>query len=586
MKSSRAHVARYAPFACFACLILVLAVSVLSCSGREDAVLAEFKDRSITVGEFEDAYGKVAPKYLPKTSGLEGFEEFLNTMLHKEVMAYKADELGYDKDATVVQGLEAFRNMGLQAAFLKIRVADKVTVKDEQVREHYRNKGVTLQVKQLLLDTPDEAEDVYQILKDGADFDTACKEYSKGPDAEMGGQVLSVSYGQYGPGMQRSMFALPVGGFTEPQMTAYGFFIVKILKRTEAKNKEPFDDTRETLEQEVRVQNEMIFTNVVTDKIREDAGVTWFWDNLGIPFRALPPDRSYNNPPDRRDEVYPLLFFDEEDLDKPLVTYKNKTITVKDFSDFYDRASFFTRPRLEFRYGAIKYFLTERIMNELVVEEMERSRIEEHPEVRPVLQAKHEELMINRLWDDMINQQTVVTNQMVRDYYNDNREVFRVAEKRRFGVILTGDLESAQKAYDEVKSGKRFRTVAMAYSIDEVTRETLAETDLLSEGEQPVMDRVGFALERVGQVSEPFETSRGWMVLKLTERADETFFTFAEAEDRIRSALKQIQNDERLDEQLKKWKEELGVVIHKDRLNKIQVAQRGAADQPQAKEVP
>jgi parvulin-like peptidyl-prolyl isomerase len=561
-------------------LVVVLAVSVLSCSKREDVVLAEFKDRKITIGEFENAYPKVDPKYLPKASGVEGYKEFVTTMLNKEVMAYKADELGYDKDQVVIQGMESYKSMGLQAGFLKIRVSDNVKVTEEQVREHYRNKGVTLSVKQLLVDTPDEAEDVYQMLLDGADFETVCKQYSKGPDAEDGGKVLTVAYGSYGPVMQRAMFALPVGGFTEPLLTAYGFFIVKVLKRSEARNKDPFEDVRETMEQEVYVHNEMILTNEVTDKIREDAGITWYWENLRIAFNSVPPDRSLTNPPDRRDEVYPLLYFDEEDIDKPLVSYNNKDVTIKDFSDFYDRASFFTRPRRDFRLSGVKYFLTERIMAELVPEEMERSNVEEHPEIKAAINAKREEMMINRLYDDMINKQTVVTEKMIRTYYQDNAEFFKVPEKRRFGVILTGDLDTAQKAYDEVKSGKRFRNVAMAYSIDEQSLENLAETMLMSQGEQPEIDRVGFELARVGNVSEPFETSRGWMVLKLLEKAESGTHTLEDARDSIDRALKQIENEKRLNELLDKWKEELGVVINEDNLKKIQVEDRSIAEQP------
>jgi parvulin-like peptidyl-prolyl isomerase len=564
--------------AILASLVIVLAVSALSCSKREDAVLAEFKDRSITVGKFENAYPKVDPKFLPKTSGIEGYKEFVTTMLNKEVMAYKADELGYDKDQAVVQGMDAYKRMGLQAGYLKIRVSDNVEINDEQVREHYRNKGVSLSVKQILVDTPDEGEDVYQMLLDGADFETICKEYSKGPDAEEGGRVLTVAYGSYGPAMQRAMFALPVGGHTRPILTSYGYFIVKVLKRSEARDKEKFEDVKETLEQEVRVQNEMILTNEVTDQIREDAGITWFWESLRIVFNALPPDRSLTNPPDRRDEVYPILYFEAGDLDKPMVSYNNKDISIKDFSDFYDRASFFTRPRRDYRLGGVKYFLTERIMAELVPEEMERANIEEHPEIKAAVRAKEEELMINRLYEDMINGQTVVTEKMIRTYYQDNTPFFQVPEKRRFGVILTGDIDTAREAYDEVKGGKRFRTVALAYSIDETTLEQLAETTLMSEGENPDMDRVGFALKRVGDVSEPFETSRGWMVLKLLERTESGSYTLDEARDSIDRALKQQENEKRLNELLEKWKEELGVVINENNFSKIQVEERSIAD--------
>jgi peptidyl-prolyl cis-trans isomerase C len=567
--------------ALLASLVVVLAVSALSCGGgKENAVLAEFKDRKITVAEFEHGYANVQPLYLPKASGLEGYREFLNTMLNKEVMAYKSDELGYDKDQGVIQGMDAFRRLGLQAGYLKIRVTDEIKVTEDEVVAHYNNKGATLSIKQILVDTPDEAEEVYQLLTDGTDFESVCKQFSKGPDAEQGGKVLTVAYGSYAAEIQRAMFSQPIGGFTTPQQSPYGYFIIKILKRTDTRDKDAFEDVRETLKQEVRVQHETFLLNEVSNGIREDAEVTWFWDTIRIVLSVLPPDRSLTNPPNRRDEVYPLLYFEEGDYDKPLVSYNQKLITIKDFSDYYDRASFFSRPRREFRLAGIRMFLTERIMAELVVEEMERSNIEEHPEIKAVLQAKKEELMIGQLYEDMINSQTVVDERMVRTYYDDNREFFRVPEKRRFGVILTGDIDSAQKAYEEIKSGKRFRNVAMAYSIDEPTRESLAETELLIKGEQLELDRVGFALQRVGEVSEPFETSRGWMILKLTEKAKADMYTLDQARDQIRSALKQQENEKRLNELLDKWKEELGVTIHEKNFNKIEVEDRTVTNKP------
>ena len=97
-------------------VLVSFAISMLSCGkSKEDIVLAEFKDRSIMLQEFEDAYANVNEKFLPTQSGLEGLEQFLTTMLNKEIMAYKSDELGYDKDQSVTQGVEAFKKMGLQA---------------------------------------------------------------------------------------------------------------------------------------------------------------------------------------------------------------------------------------------------------------------------------------------------------------------------------------------------------------------------------------------------------------------------------------------------------------------------------------
>ena len=93
---------------------------------------------------------------------------------------------------------------------------------------------------------------------------------------------------------------------------------------------------------------------------------------------------------------------------------------------------------------------------------------------------------------------------------------------------------------------------------------------------QPELDRVGFALTRVGEVSEPFETARGWMILKLVERQGERVYAIEEARGSIEGALKQVENEKRLNELLEKWKEDVGVVIHEDNLRKVQIEERSA----------
>ena len=92
-------------------LVAVMSIALTGCSKREDLKLAEVKDRVITIHDYEDAYARVKPEFLPKKEGDEGKREFLDTMINRDVMAVKADELGYDKDPSIAQGMEAFRRM-------------------------------------------------------------------------------------------------------------------------------------------------------------------------------------------------------------------------------------------------------------------------------------------------------------------------------------------------------------------------------------------------------------------------------------------------------------------------------------------
>ena len=558
-------------------LAVLAVVAATGCSKREELKVAEFKDQVITVGDFELAYEKVDPAYLPKASGMEGKKEFLTTMLNKYVMAYKADELGYDKDPTVAQSMEMFSRMALQVAYLKKSVADKITVSDEEVRKHYDNQGTSMEVKQILCDTPEEAEAAMQAVEDGLDFDTAVRQYSKNEDASTGGMVFTAVYGQLTPEVQEQLFSVPVGGVTKPVMTSHGWVVMKVLRRNEGRAKPPFEDVKDEYTTQVKNLKEAVALNAFTGKLRDDYGVTWHYDNIGIAFNALPPDRDFDDAPARSQEVYPLLLFDPADMDKPLVTWQGgKQITLKDFSDFYDQASFFNRPRRNLRYGGIRQFLVERIMNEISQDVVRKSGIENDPEVAKALKAKKEEIMVNLLYNDAINKETVVTADEVKNYYDANMEIFHTPEKRKFGVILAGDMETAQQSFKELRAGKAFRTVALAYSVDEESKANNGETAELARGEQPELDAVGFSLRSVGDVSEPFQTSRGWMVLKLLERIDEKYFSLEEAEGQIEGALRQEKNDARLQEMLTKWKEEVGVVIYEDNLAKTNIVERPA----------
>lgn len=560
-------------------LAVLVVVAATGCSKRENLKVAEFKDQVITVADFERAYEKVDPAYLPKATGMEGKMEFLTTMLNKYVMAYKADELGYDKDPSVSQGMEMFSRMALQVAYLKKNVADKVTVSDEDVRAHYENQGVSIECKQILTDTPEQAQEAYQAVQDGLDFDTAVRQYSKNQDASTGGLVFTAVYGQLTPEVQEVLFSVPIGGATEPVMTAQGWVVMKVLRRNEGRTKPPFEEVKEQYTAEVKNLKEAVALNKFTRDLRDEYGVTWHYDNLYIVYNSLPPDRSFEDAPSRSQEIYPLLLFDPADLDKPMVTWQGgKQITIKDFSDFYDQASFFNRPRRDSRLGGLRQFLVERIMNEISGDVVTKSGIEKDPEVARALKSKKEEMMVSLLYNEVVDKETIVTKEEIKNYYEGNLESFHNPEKRKFGVILTGDVETAQQAYRELKSGKQFRTVVLAYSVDEDSKGNNGETTELAQGDQPELDGVGFALRNVGDVSEPFQTSRGWVVLMLVERIDEKYFSLEEAEQRIEGTLKQEKNDARLQEMLTKWKEEVGVVVYEDNLAKTKIVERPAPD--------
>ncbi len=560
-------------------LLGICALTLTFCSrDRENVVLAKVGDRLITLDKFEELYQKVDKKNIPGESREERLQNFLETLVQKEIMAIKADELGYDKDPQVVRGMSVFRRLGLQGAYLKFYVADKVEITEDKMREYYENINTTIAMKQIIVDTMEEAEEVYRQLEDGNDFESVCRQYSKGDDAEQGGKVTNAKFNLFPPQYRDELRDKGPGGYTRPLLSPMGYVIVKVVKVTKPKHSASYDEMKAQVRDGVRGLEEMRLVNEVNEEMRRKAGVEWNMDNIRIAFEALPPDRPPTNPPRRDEEKYPLLKFDEADLGRPLVTYKNKSVTLGDFSDMYDRTSFFERPRRAMRLGGIRGFLLRSMMNELITDEMERSRIEEKPEVREILETKQEELMVHRMHDDLVTSQTVVKGEEIKSYYRDNIERYRTPEKRRFGVILAGSRSTAQEARDVLEQGVPLAEVAKLYSIDEMTRDRGGETDLVAKGNQPEVDEVGFALAEIGDISEPFETSKGWVVMKLMEKAEERTLSLEEVKEAVERDIKRMKEDERLKGLIAKWKKGMSVDVHEEHLKKVRVDGRETTD--------
>jgi len=116
--------------------------------------------------------------------------------------------------------------------------------------------------------------------------------------------------------------------------------------------------------------------------------------------------------------------------------------------------------------------------------------------------------------------------------------------------------------------------VASTYSTDDEVLEKKGQTGLTMRGEIPELNDVGWSMSTIGDVSQPFQVSNGWMVIKLLEIAPPRIFTLEEARSQIDGALREKDNDKLLNELLAKWKDEFKVVIHEDNLKKVKLPDR------------
>ncbi len=162
------------------------------------------------------------------------------------------------------------------------RIAAGVNLGDDDLRKLYQSNQdryrtpERVHARHILLKTTDrpkedlpkieaKAKDLLKQIKSGADFAELAKKNSDDPgSATKGGDLDWVVRGQTVPNFEKAAFALKPKETSDVIKTEYGFHIVQVLEKQDARVK-PFDEVKKELAEEGKKR-------IVNDKIQIDSG--------------------------------------------------------------------------------------------------------------------------------------------------------------------------------------------------------------------------------------------------------------------------------------------------------------------------
>jgi parvulin-like peptidyl-prolyl isomerase len=126
-------------------------------------------------------------------------------------------------------------------------------------------------------------EEAYAQIQGGKDFGTVARAFSQAPSAARGGDIGFFPRGAMVPQFEEQAFKTPVDGVTEIFETAYGYNILKVLGKKEARQ-QSFEEVRPTLSLMVAQQRESEVVQQALDRLRQGATI----EILDEEFRAAP----------------------------------------------------------------------------------------------------------------------------------------------------------------------------------------------------------------------------------------------------------------------------------------------------------
>ncbi|RKD33897.1 peptidylprolyl isomerase [Thermohalobacter berrensis] len=221
----------------------------------EEIIVQKSKELGLQVTE--DEVDKEVENYIKLFNGKENFKKFLEEN--------NIDENYFRKRIKREMLVSKYRN----------QFVESLNITEEEAREYYDNntelyRDLRVRARHILVDTEDEAKEILNQLKNGADFAELAKEKSTGPSSVNGGDLGYFTKGQYLPEFEKAAFALEPGEISDIVKTQYGYHIIKVEDKIDKTYS--FDEVKESVIEDIKEQKYQEKLN----ELRENAEVKVF----------------------------------------------------------------------------------------------------------------------------------------------------------------------------------------------------------------------------------------------------------------------------------------------------------------------
>jgi foldase protein PrsA len=178
---------------------------------------------------------------------------------------------------------------------------------------------------------------------------------------------------------------------------------------------------------------------------------------------------------------------------------------------------------------------------------------------KDILERVRLDLLSNKIRDKVIKGKDTVSDAAIQDFYNKNKARFAQPEKRDLRVVLTKKKDEAQTAYNALKGGDSWTTVAKKYSIDDTSKAAGGKLPAQAKGTlDKQLDDAVFSAKK-NQLEGPIKTQYGYYVFEVTKVTAASQQTLAEAKDTIKQTLQSQNQQKALDafvkDFTKRWKD-------------------------------
>lgn len=225
----------------------------------ENKVLAVVAGNEITQKDLEDIINKYPEDRRMYLNTERGRKELLEQTIAFELFNKFGNEIGLDNTDEYKNTLNSLAKELLTQMSVQ-KILSDVTVTEEEIKKFYEDNKEqfmdkeTVSAKHILVESEDAAKQIKEEIDNGSiSFENAAAKYSSCPSKEEGGNLGEFGRGMMVPEFENMAFSSEVGKVTDPVQTQFGYHLILVEKKNEAKEKS-FEEVKDMVANQLMQQ--------------------------------------------------------------------------------------------------------------------------------------------------------------------------------------------------------------------------------------------------------------------------------------------------------------------------------------------
>lgn len=535
----------------------------------DTTLLLQVGTEKVTVREYIRRFYSSYPEQRPDTDSL-GRLQFMQTLENGMVLARVARDRNRPLDFAERASMREHTDRVLSNVLYKRSVLDSVVVTDADLRELHSMLSTEIRLREMAFRNRALAEQVRDLLvAKKMTWESAYKQYNQLASKSADGDAGWVKRTTGDPIMAEQVFRLQKGEISNPWQDSNGVHLVQCTD-TRVVTPPPFGVVAPRLREMMRAPRMGDRTETISRLLRDriemvydTANVVWtanqFQETMKISSTGGAPVISLGAQMPR---------FDLADTSKVLARFKGGRFTLAQFVEAYRSVNPVARPAVN---------TPDRLRQQIdaVVLEPQRALLAaergyaKDPLAVEWIEKRREELMVDRLFQDSVQNYVSVSESDARRFYEQHRAQYITYPKVRYAVMAFSTQGAADSVVAQLKAGARLDQFVRADSIARRPRRGSIREMRANEEGQTFHTQL-FQDLKPGELLLNGPDEKGdYLVLQSLDFDPGHQLSFEEAYSMVDSALQNQRADELLDAFLARQRKKIPILRRDDLLQRF-----------------